>query len=148
MITIRFEDFELKSNQIVINYYSNSKSQMKVLTIPDDLYSKAIEFKSNKEWQRKFIYKTVITLTAKRIIEHFIFYLTMSQFEKKFSMKFKWIFTNQKLRPKNVRISSISNKLKDFGIHSCVTLLAHYKNWEELHKKLERFFRHGILLNW
>ena len=67
---------------------------MKVFTIPDDLYSKVIEFKSNKEWHRKYIEKTVITLTRKKIIEHFIFDLTLSQFKKKFSMKFKWMFLN------------------------------------------------------
>ena len=49
MISLRFEDFEFYNNQVITNYNSNIKSQRKLFTIPDDLFSKAIKFKGYKK---------------------------------------------------------------------------------------------------
>ena len=89
------------------------------------MYNKVIEFKSTKERQGKYIEKTVTTPTGKEIVEHFIFSFTKFKLKKKFSRKFKRMFPNLKQIPKDIRMSLLSNEIKEFGIHRIAPLGQH-----------------------
>ena len=47
MVTLKFEDFEVNNQKIVLNY-ANKKSQRKRITIAHDLYGQIIDFKNFK----------------------------------------------------------------------------------------------------
>ena len=60
--------------------------------------------------------KSFVTPTNKEIVDHFVIGLTKYLFKKKLSRKLKRLFWDLKSRPKDVRMSSISNEMKDFLI--------------------------------
>ena len=56
---------------------------------------------------------------------NFVFDLTRSKLQKKFSRKFKKPIPGQKLWSKDVRMSSISNEMRDHGIYRASSLGMH-----------------------
>ena len=56
---------------------------------------------------------------------HFEFDLTSSKLQKKFSRKFKKLIPGLQLRPKDIRMSSISNEMRDHGIYRASSLGMH-----------------------
>ena len=56
---------------------------------------------------------------------HFVFDLTRSKLQKKFSRKFKKLIPGLKLRPKDIRMSSISNEMRDHRIYRASSLGMH-----------------------
>ena len=125
MLTLRFEDFEDKDDQKSVYYYANKKNQRNKFTISNDLYDRVMEFKEMKINQGIYKERTFITPTAKSIKGHFVFDLTRSILQKKFSRKFKKLIPGLKSRPKDIRMSSISNEFKEHGIHRAASIGQH-----------------------
>ena len=88
MVTLRFEDFE-NNNQKSVLYYGNKKNQRKRITIADDLYEQVIDFKKFKIENGRYNERSLTTSTGKTLTGHFLFDLTRSKHQKKFSRKFK-----------------------------------------------------------
>ena len=125
MLTLRFEDFEDKDCQKSVYYYANKKNQRNKFTISNDLYDKVMEYKEMKISQGTYKEKIFITPTGKSIKGHFVFDLTRSILQKKFSRKFAKLVPGLKSRPKDIRMSSISNEFKEHGIHRAASLGQH-----------------------
>ena len=128
MVTLRFEDFEdnnNNNNQKSVLYYANKKNQRKRITIADDLYDQVIDFKNFKIENGKYHERSLTTSTGKTLTGHFVFDLTRSKLQKKFSRKFKKLIPGLKLRPKDIRMSSISNEMRDHGIYRASSLGMH-----------------------
>ena len=66
--------------------------------------------------------KTFITPTGKSIKGHFDFDLTRSKLQKKFSRKFAKLISGLKSKPKDIRMSSISNEFRKLGIQRATSL--------------------------
>ena len=66
-----------------------------------------------------------MTPTYKSIKGHFVFDLMRSILQKKFSRKFKKLIPSLYSRPKDIRMSSISNEFKEHGIHRAASLGQH-----------------------
>ena len=125
ILTLRFEDFEDKDNQKSVFYYANKKNQRKKFTISDELYDQVMEFKEHKINNGTYIEKVFITPTGKSIKGHFVFDLTRSMLQKKFSRKFAKLIPGLKSRPKDIRMSSISNEFREHGIQRAASLGQH-----------------------
>ena len=125
MVTLRFEDFEDNNNQKSVLYYANKKNQRKRITIADDLYDQVIDFKNFKIENGKYHERSLTTSTGKTLTGNFVFDLTRSKLQKKFSRKFKKLIPGLKLRPKDIRMSSISNEMRDHGIYRASSLGRH-----------------------
>ena len=125
MLTLRFEDFEDKDDQKSVYYYANKKNQRKKFTISNDLYEQVMGFKEMKISQNTYNEKTFITPTGKSIKGHFVFDLTRSKLQKKFSRKFAKLIPGLKSRPKDIRMSSISNEFREHGIQRAASLGQH-----------------------
>ena len=125
ILTLRFEDFEDKDNQKSVFYYANKKNQRKKFTISDELYDQVMEFKEHKISNGTYNEKVFITPTGKSIKGHFVFDLTRSMLQKKFSRKFAKLIPGLKSRPKDIRMSSISNEFREHGIQRAASLGQH-----------------------
>ena len=125
ILTLRFEDFEDKDNQKSVFYYANKKNQRKKFTILDELYNQVMEFKEHKISNNTYKEKTFVTPTGKSIKGHFVLDLTRSILQKKFSRKFAKIIPGLKSRPKDIRMSSISNEFREHGIQRAASLGQH-----------------------
>ena len=153
ILTLRFEDFEDKDNQKSVFYYANKKNQRKKFTISDELYDQVMEFKEHKISNGTYIEKVFITPTGKSIKDHFVFDLTRSMLQKKFSRKFAKLITGLKSRPKDIRMSSISNEFRDHGIQRAASLGQHtsikttQKHYKELWKTLSKKKQQEASLN-
>ena len=87
MLTLRFEDFEDKDGQKSVLYYANKKNQRKKFTISEELYTQVMNFKEMKVNNGTYQIRSFTTPTGKTITGHFVFYLTRSKLQKKFSRK-------------------------------------------------------------
>ena len=126
ILTLRFEDFEdFEDNQKSVFYYANKKNQRKKFTISDELYDQVMEFKEHKISNGTYNEKVFITPTGKSTKGHFVFDLTRSMLQKKFSRKFAKLIPGLKSRPKDIRMSSISNKFREHGIQRAASLGQH-----------------------
>ena len=65
------------------------------------------------------------TPTGKTITGHFVFDLTRSKLQKKFSRKFAKLIPDMKSRPKDIRMSYISNEFWEYGIQRASSLGLH-----------------------
>ena len=86
MVTLRFQDFE-DNNQKSLLYYANNKNQRKRITIADDLYEQVIDYKNFKIENGRYHERSLTTSTGKTLTGHFVFDLTRSKLQKKFSRK-------------------------------------------------------------
>jgi integrase len=125
MITLRFEDFKEVDNSKQVHYFANKKNQRKTFTISDDLYEQVMEFRDYKMREGTYEVKTKTTPTRNEITGHFVFDVTRSTLQKKFSRKFKKLIPGFNPRAKDVRMSSLSNEMKDHGIHRATSLALH-----------------------
>ena len=75
--------------------------------------------------QDTYYKKTFITTTDKLIKGNFIFDLTKSKLQKKISRKFEKLIPGLKSRPKDIRMSSISNEFREHGIQRAASLGQH-----------------------
>ena len=73
----------------------------------------------------KYHERSLTTSTGKTLTGHFAFDLTRSKLQKKFLRKFKKLIPGLKLRPKDIRMSSISNEMRDHGIYRASSLGMH-----------------------
>ena len=136
MVSLGFEDFD-DNNQKFVLYYANKKNLRKKIKIADDLYEQVIDFKNFKIENGRYHERSLTTPTGKALTGHFVFDLTRSKLQKKFSKKFKKLIPGLKLRPKDIRMSPILNKMRDHWIYSFITRNAfYYKNSKRtLHKR-------------
>ena len=83
------------------------------------------------------------TLTRKIITGHFVFDLTRSYFQKKFSRKFAKLIPEMKSRPKDIRMSSISNEFREHGIQRASFLGLHtsVKTTQEHYIRISKDFK-------
>ena len=124
MVALRFEIFE-DNNQKSVLYYANKKNQRKRVTIADGLYKQVIDSKNFKIENGSYHERSLTTSTGKTLTEHFVFDLTRSKLQKKLSRKFKKLIPDLQLRPKDIRMSSISNEMRDHGIFRASSLGMH-----------------------
>ena len=122
MLTLRFEIFEDKDCQKSAYYYINKKNQRRKFTISNDLYEQVMEFKEMKISKDTYNEKIFITPTGKSIKDHFVFNLTRSKLQKKFSKKFAKLITCLKSLSKDIRMSSISNEFREHEIQRVASL--------------------------
>ena len=125
MLTLRFEDFEDKDGQKSVYYYANKKDQRNKFTISNDLNDRVMEFKELKISQSTYKKKICITPTDKSIKGHFVFTWRDLYFEKSFQESLSKFIPGLKSRPKDIRMSSISNEFKEQGIHRAASLGHH-----------------------
>ena len=125
MLILIFENFEDKDDQKSVYYYANKKNQRRKITISNDLYEQVMEFKEMKISQGTYNEKAFITSTGKSIKGHFIFDLTKSKLQNKISRKFAKLIPGIKSRPKDIRMSSISNEFREHGIQRTASLGQH-----------------------
>ena len=81
-----------------------------------------MKFKEHKINNKTYKEKTIITPTDKSIKGDFVFDLTRSILQKKFSRKFAKIVLGLNSKPKNIRMSSISNEFREYEIQRAVSL--------------------------
>ena len=97
------------------------ENQWKKFTIPNDIYKQVMEFKEMIT-QDTYNEKTFISPTGKSIKGHFVFHLTRSILQKKFSRKFAKLIPGLKSRPKDIRTPSISNIFREHVIQRVASL--------------------------
>ena len=83
---------------------------------------KVIDLKNFKIENGRYHERSLTTSTGKTLIEHFVFELTRSKLQKKFSGNFKKFTPGLKLRPKDIRMSSISNEVREHWIYRASSL--------------------------
>ena len=143
MFTLRFEDFEDKDGQKSVLYYANKKNQRKKFTISEELYTQVMNFKEMKVNNRTYQIRSFTTPTGKTITGHFVFDLTRSKLQKKFSRKFAKLIPDMKSRPKDIRMSSISNEFREHGIQRASSLGLHtsVKTTQEHYTRIAKDFK-------
>ena len=104
IFTLRFEDKDIQKSAF---NYANLKNLRKNFTISDEHYNQVMKFKEHKISNNTYKEKTFINPTGKSIKGHFVFDLTRSIHQKKFSWKFAKIVSGLKFRSKDIRMSSI-----------------------------------------
>ena len=77
---------------------------------------------------KKYIDKTDATPTGKEIIEHFILDFNHVLIREEVFYKIRMNVLKSKLRPKGIRMSSVSNEMKEFEKHNNTTWPAHNNN--------------------
>ena len=82
-------------------------------------------FKNLKVNNGKYEVRSYTTPTGKLITGNFVFDLTRSKLQKKFSRKFAKLIPGLKSRPKDIRMRSISNEFREHGIHKASSLGLH-----------------------
>ena len=85
MLTLRFENFEDKVRQKSVLYYANKKNQRKKFTISEELYTQVMNFKEMNVNNGTYQIRSFTAPTGKTITGHFVFDLTRSKLQKKFS---------------------------------------------------------------
>ena len=87
--------------------------------------------------------KSFTTPTGKTIIGHFVFDLTRSKLQKKISRKFAKLIPDMKSRPKDIRMSSISNEFREHGIQRASSLELHtlVKTTQEHYTRIAKDFK-------
>ena len=123
MVTLRFEDFKDHSQKSVL-YHSKKKNQRKWITITDDLYDRVIDFKIFKIENGEYHERSLTNSTGKHW-QDILFNLAKSKLRKKLSRKFKKLVPGLKLRPKDIRMPSISNEMRDHVIYRASSLGMH-----------------------
>ena len=143
MLTLRFEDFEDKDGQKSVLYYANKKNQRKKFTISEELYAQVMNFKEMKVSNGTYQIRSFTTPTGKTITGHFVFDLTRSKLQKKFSRKFAKLIPDMKSRPKDIRMSSISNEFREHGIQRASSLGLHtsVKTTQEHYTRIAKDFK-------
>ena len=143
MLTLRFEDFEDKDGQKSVLYYANKKNQRKKFTISEELYAQVMNFKEMKVNNGTYQIRSFTTPTGKTISGHFVFDLTRSKLQKKFSRKFAKLIPDMKSRPKDIRMSSISNEFREHGIQRASSLGLHtsVKTTQEHYTRIAKDFK-------
>ena len=125
MLTLRFEDFEDKNGQKNCIVLCKQMNQKKRFAISEELYNQVMMFKNMKVNNGKYEERSYTTPTGKLITGHFVFDLTRSKLQKKFSRKYAKLITGLKSRPKDIRMSSISNEFREHGIQKASSLGLH-----------------------
>ena len=69
--------------------------------------------------------RSLTTQTGKIITVQFVFDFTRSKLQKKFSRKFAKLIPDMKSRPKDIRMSYISNEFWEHGIQRASSLGLH-----------------------
>ena len=69
--------------------------------------------------------RSFTTPTEKTITGHCVFDLTRSKLQKKISRKFSKLIPNMKSKPKDIRMSSISNEFREHGVQRASFLELH-----------------------
>ena len=118
-------DFEDKDGQKSVLYYANKKNQRKKFSISEELYVQVMNFKEMKVNNGTYQIRSFTTPTGKTITGHFVFDLTRSKLQKKISRKFAKLIPDMKSRPKDIRMSSISNEFREHGIQRASSLGLH-----------------------
>ena len=83
---------------------------------PKNFYTQVMNFKEMKVNNGTYQIRSFTTPTGKTITGHFVFDLTRSKLQKKFSRKFAKLIPDMKSSPKDIRMSSISNEFMEHGI--------------------------------
>ena len=100
MLTLRFEDFEDKDGQKSVLNYANKKRQRKKFIISEEPYTQVMNFKEMKVNNGTYQIRSFTTPTGKAITGHFVFDLTRSKLQKKFSRKFEKINSRYEINTK------------------------------------------------
>ena len=87
--------------------------------------------------------RSFTTPTGKIITGHFVFDLKRSKLQKKFSRKFAKLIPDIKSRPKDIRMSSISNEFREHGIQRASSLGLHtsVKTTQEHYTRITKDFK-------
>ena len=87
--------------------------------------------------------RSFTTPTGKTITGHFVFDFTISKLQKKFSRKFTKLIPDMKSRPKDIRMSSISNEFREHGIQRASSLGLHtsVKTAQEHYTRIAKDFK-------
>ena len=89
-----------KMDKNLFLYYANKKNQRKKFTISEELYTQVMNFKEMKVNNGTYQIRSFITPTGKTITSHFVFDLTRSKLQKKFSRKFAKLIPDIKIKTK------------------------------------------------
>ena len=102
-----------------------------------------MNFKEMKVNNRTYQIRSFTTPTGKTITGHFVFDLTRSKLQKKFSRKFAKLIPDMKSRPKDIRMSSISNEFREHGIQRASSLGLHtsVKTTQEHYTRISKDFK-------
>ena len=102
-----------------------------------------MNFKKMKVDNGPYQIRSFTTPTGKAITDHFVFDLTRSKLQKKFSRKFAKLIPNMKSRPKDIRMSSISNEFREYGIQRAFSLGLHtsVKTTQEHYTRIAKDFK-------
>ena len=124
-------------------YYTNKKNQRKKFTISEELYAQVMNFKEMKANNGTYQIRSFTTPTGKTITGHFVFDLTRSKLQKKISRKFVKLIPDMKSRPKDFRMSSISNEFREHEIQraSSLGLQISVKTTQEHYTRIAKNFK-------
>ena len=102
-----------------------------------------MNFKDMKVNNGTYQIRSFTTPTGKTITGHFVFDLTRSKLQKKFSRKFAKLIPDMKSRPKDFRMSSISNEFREHGIQRASSLGLHtsVKTTQEHYTRIAKDFK-------
>ena len=95
----------------------------------------------DKQWN--ISKKSFTTSTRKTYTNHFVFDLTRSKLQKKFLRKFAKLIPDMKSRPKDIRMSSISNEFREHGIQRAYSFGLHtsVKTTKEHYTRIAKDFK-------
>jgi hypothetical protein len=110
VLYLRFEDVQESNNQRTIKIYRSKKDRHQHFGISKLLFEEIMNHKKELTAGGRYISTTRLTTRGERITGHFIFEFTKDTLSKRFVNGFGGILTDIKLRPKDLRISSISDR--------------------------------------
>ena len=123
LLKLRFEDFEDKDGKICIVLCKQEEPKEEVQYLWSTL-STCYELLSDEGKQWNISNKIIYNSHWEKKLQ-FFFNLTRSKLQKKISRKFAMLIPDMKSKPKNIRMSSISNEFKDYKIQRSSSLELH-----------------------
>lgn len=124
---LTFENVKAENKNWSIQIYRSKRDSFQTIAIPQSLYNEIIDHKHSLEAVDKYKEETRCTTRDDNITGHFLFDVNRSNLERKFTSGFGGVIDDVKIRPKDLRISSISHK-NTHGTLAEAAALADHKN--------------------
>ena len=123
---LRFEDVNIVNNNYSFKIYRSKTDRFQSFSISKELYDDVKSYMKNLIETNKYSEEIRMNDKGRKIKGHFLFNKGISSVTKKFDAAYKKLFANRsKIRPKDIRVSAISDTNKNKTLTEAATLANH-----------------------
>ena len=123
---LRFEDVNKVNNNYSFKIYRSKTDRFQSFSISKDLYDDVMSYMRNLINSNKYNEEIRMNDKGRKVNGHFLFNKGISSVTKKFDAAYKKLFANKsKIRPKDIRVSAISDTNRNKTLTEAATLANH-----------------------